>query len=97
MTMTNLRKQQQKEIPMTELENITHSFAHHKENDDQTVLSDINLSLYEGEVVAILGRSGTGKSTLLRIIAGLIQPTLGTVLQNSSHYLHNVRNISGNC
>ena len=84
MTMTNLRKQQQKEIPMTELENITHSFAHHKENDDQTVLSYINLSLYEGEVVAILGRSGTGKSTLLRIIAGLIQPTLGTVLQNSS-------------
>ena len=44
-----------------------------------TVLDDISLSLYEGEIVALLGRSGSGKSTLLRCIAGLIAPTSGVV------------------
>ena len=44
------------------------------------VLEDINLSLREGEIVALLGKSGSGKSTLLRCIAGLIAPSEGTVL-----------------
>lgn len=43
------------------------------------VLDDVNLTLAEGEIVGLLGRSGSGKSTLLRIIAGLIEPSGGTV------------------
>jgi len=43
------------------------------------VLDDINLALYEGEIVALLGRSGSGKSTLLRTLAGLIAPSAGQV------------------
>ncbi len=43
------------------------------------VLADISLSLYEGELVAILGPSGCGKSTLIRIAAGLVRPTQGAV------------------
>jgi NitT/TauT family transport system ATP-binding protein len=43
------------------------------------VLEDITLGLDEGEIVALLGRSGSGKSTLLRCIAGLIEPTEGTI------------------
>jgi len=46
------------------------------------VLKNINLTLYEGEVLAILGRSGSGKSTLLRILAGLIPASSGQVLYN---------------
>jgi NitT/TauT family transport system ATP-binding protein len=46
------------------------------------VLQDIDLSVPRNEIVALLGRSGSGKTTLLRIMAGLIQPDSGEVLNN---------------
>jgi NitT/TauT family transport system ATP-binding protein len=42
-------------------------------------LRNINLTVGEGEFVAVIGRSGCGKSTLLRLVAGLIAPTSGDV------------------
>ncbi|MCX4091670.1 nitrate/sulfonate/bicarbonate ABC transporter ATP-binding protein [Nocardia sp. alder85J] len=47
--------------------------------DTLRVLDAIDLTLRDGEFVALLGRSGSGKSTLLRTIAGLIAPTSGHV------------------
>src|SRR4051794_30026840 len=47
--------------------------------DRRPVLSDCDLSLPSGAVVAIIGRNGTGKTTLVRIAAGLIAPDAGTV------------------
>ena len=44
-----------------------------------TVLDGVSLSLGDGEIVGLLGRSGCGKSSLLRIIAGLSEPTAGDV------------------
>ncbi|HEY9752507.1 MAG TPA: ATP-binding cassette domain-containing protein [Coleofasciculaceae cyanobacterium] len=44
------------------------------------VLQDLNLTINGGEFVAIVGRSGCGKSTFLRLIAGLEQPTCGGIL-----------------
>ena len=46
------------------------------------VLTDINLEMEEGEFVAILGYSGTGKSTLMNLLAGLIKPDKGEVKVN---------------
>jgi nitrate/nitrite transport system ATP-binding protein len=43
------------------------------------VLHDINLSINEGEFVAIIGYSGSGKTTLMSLLAGLIKPDTGTV------------------
>ena len=43
------------------------------------VLEGMNLELREGQIVGLLGRSGSGKSTLLRLIAGLSEPSAGSV------------------
>jgi putative ABC transport system ATP-binding protein/lipoprotein-releasing system ATP-binding protein len=44
-----------------------------------TVLNDINLTIDEGEFIAITGRSGSGKSTLLYLLSSLDKPTQGTI------------------
>jgi len=59
------------------VKNIDHGF--NTTHSELLILNDVNLSLRAGEIVGLLGRSGSGKSTLLRIIAGLIEPTSGTV------------------
>lgn len=46
---------------------------------ERVILEGVDLELREGEIVALLGRSGGGKSTLLRILAGLIPPDRGEV------------------
>src|SRR5580658_9683623 len=52
----------------------------HKSFGSQKVLNGINLRVKRGETLAVLGRSGTGKSVLLRLIIGLEKPDSGSVL-----------------
>jgi phospholipid/cholesterol/gamma-HCH transport system ATP-binding protein len=51
----------------------------HKSFGSLDVLKGVNLDLYEGENLVVLGKSGTGKSVLIKIIAGLIKPDRGDV------------------
>lgn len=57
-----------------DLQNISVSF------DGQTILNNINLQIHDGEFVTLLGSSGCGKTTTLRIIAGFQQPDKGNVI-----------------
>ncbi|MGH8273714.1 MAG: nitrate/sulfonate/bicarbonate ABC transporter ATP-binding protein [Gammaproteobacteria bacterium] len=50
------------------------------EHQSISILSGVNLTLREGEIVTLLGKSGAGKTTILRMIAGLVPPTSGEVL-----------------
>ncbi len=47
---------------------------------DHAALSNINLSIGEGEYIALLGANGSGKSSLLRLLAGLLEPSKGEIL-----------------
>lgn len=49
-----------------------------KKYNNKTVLDDINFTVNEGEIVALIGKNGTGKSTLINIITGLIKPDSGS-------------------
>lgn len=59
---------------MIEIKNISKSFG------DLNVLQSVNLTVQQGEIVSIVGKSGAGKTTLLQIIGSLDRPSSGTVL-----------------
>ena len=62
-----------------EIEGVSQIFATGSGEARAPVLSDVSMRMKTGEIVALLGRSGSGKSTFLRLIAGLTRPTQGTV------------------
>jgi len=50
-----------------------------KSFEDYTVLRGIDLDLYQGENLVVLGRSGSGKSVLIKLVSGLLRPDAGTI------------------
>lgn len=60
-------------------ENVSKSFLRTDSDGLIHALTDINMTIEDGEFVCIVGPSGCGKSTLLRLIAGLIVPTTGSI------------------
>lgn len=61
------------ETPLVHLENIVLRFG------DKTVLDGIDLKIFSGDRLVVLGQSGGGKSTMLRLILGILKPTSGRV------------------
>lgn len=59
--------------PLIELKGVSKSFG------PNVVLDKVDLMIYQGEALGIIGPSGTGKSTILRVIAGLLSPDAGDV------------------
>ena len=54
----------------------------YKEYGDKKVLKDINLKIPRGKIIGLLGKNGTGKSTLIKLINDLLTPTSGEILIN---------------
>lgn len=71
---------------MEELLKIDHiSYSYHTLEGETPALMDVNFSVRSGEFLAIVGPSGCGKSTLLSLIAGLIEPSAGTIYIDGNH------------
>ena len=60
--------------PVLEIRNVDVAF------DDKVIFEDLSLTVYEGEVLVVIGFSGSGKSVLLKLLSGLIEPDAGEVL-----------------
>lgn len=68
--------------PLLEIRNLIKSF------DGQHAVDDVNLTIYQGEIFALLGASGCGKSTLLRMLAGFEPPTSGQIMLDGQDLSH---------
>lgn len=79
--------------PVVELKSVEKSF-HSADGSARLVLQDVDFTLNEGEIVALLGQSGSGKSTMLRIMAGLIHADKGQVLYKGLPVYSAARGIS---
>lgn len=62
------------EAPLLSVENVSASYG------KNPVLSDVSMQLFKGQTLAVIGESGSGKSTTARVITGLLQPDQGRVL-----------------
>jgi phospholipid/cholesterol/gamma-HCH transport system ATP-binding protein len=63
--------------PAVEFRNVTKAFGERK------VLDDVSFKVMPGEALCVLGRSGTGKSTTLKLLIGLLKPDIGEILIES--------------
>lgn len=67
--------------PVVELHKVTVRYGNN--NGGLVAVADVDLTVLPGEVVSIVGKSGCGKTTLLKVIAGLVNPASGMVLFNN--------------
>lgn len=63
--------------PEVEFRNVTFAYG------NKLILDDVSLTIHRGESVAVIGPSGTGKSSFIRLISGLSLPTSGSILIRS--------------
>lgn len=67
------------------LKTINLSFRFDTTASDPFLIRDVDFNLYQGESVAIVGKSGSGKSIFLKLLCGLCQPSNGTIRRETEH------------
>ncbi|MCF1792441.1 ABC transporter ATP-binding protein/permease [Staphylococcus aureus] len=73
-----LLKYEENQNPFIQLTDISFRY----DDSDRLVLNDLNLEIFKGDQIALVGPNGAGKSTLTHLIAGVYQPTIGTISTN---------------
>ncbi|MBD1504764.1 ABC transporter ATP-binding protein/permease [Staphylococcus aureus] len=73
-----LLKYEENQKPFIQLTDISFRY----DDSDRLVLNDLDLEIFKGDQIALVGPSGAGKSTLTHLIAGVYQPTIGTISTN---------------
>ncbi|HGZ8379926.1 TPA: ABC transporter ATP-binding protein/permease [Staphylococcus aureus] len=73
-----LLKYEENQKPFIQLTDISFRY----DDSDRLVLNDLNLEIFKGDQIALVGPSGAGKSALTHLIAGVYQPTIGTISTN---------------
>ena len=82
--------------PIIEIKNLTHIYSPNTPFE-QTALDNIDLTIYRGEYLGIIGRTGSGKSTLIQHLNGLMKPTAGQIffegqdIWSSKELTHSIR------
>ena len=66
------------------LDHVSKSFAKVESDEVTHALDDVSVTMESGEFISLVGPSGCGKSTILRLVAGLINPTMGKVTVNGT-------------
>ncbi|MHA2281056.1 MAG: energy-coupling factor ABC transporter ATP-binding protein [Promethearchaeota archaeon] len=69
-----------KELPLIMVNDVVYTYP-----NGTTALKEINLNIYRGEFVGIMGKNGAGKTTLIRTLNGLIRPTQGNIFINNNN------------
>lgn len=78
-------------LSMIELESVSKKFG------EQLVLADVSMTVKEGEIVGLLGPNGSGKTTMIRLMNGVINPTSGKLNVNGMDPQNNGDEVRKNC
>lgn len=68
---------------LLEVKNVSYKYK----NRNVKVLDDVSFKVYKGEKIAIVGKNGAGKSTIAKMLCGVIRPLEGEILLNGENYL----------
>ena len=72
---------------IADLESVTKTFS-----NGETVIQDLNLSVYKSDFITLLGKSGCGKTTILKMLCGLLKPSSGNVKWPTSTFTNSEKN-----
>ncbi len=80
-----------KENSVLRVENLTHSYKEGKK--EKLVIENLSFEMEKGEIISVIGKSGCGKSTMLKIIAGFLTPTSGRIIVNGEEHKKPTKNV----
>ena len=79
-------------MSILEVKNLTHSYSENS-NSINVAVNDVSFSIEKGEIIGIIGHTGSGKSTLVQHLNGLLKPTSGSVLFEDGNIWDNPKEI----